>query len=156
MEVTNFAVKIELDRSEQQLRPGMSAAVDIITDTHPEVLRVPIQAVTARKWDDIQELPVVSKFIEDSPPEAERAAGEKEQERWLEVVFVVAEEGKARLRCVRTGISSTTTIEIIAGLAEGEEVVTGPFRVLSRTLKDGDRVTVKETLLEDVGSTGGL
>jgi HlyD family secretion protein len=155
MEVTNFAVKIELETSQVQLRPGMSAAVDIITETHEGVLRVPIQAVTARKLDDIKELPAVSNFLETSPPEAERAAGQKEQERWLEVVYVVTEEGTAQLRCVRTGISSTTTIEILEGLAEGEKVVTGPFRVLSRTLKDGERVNVKETLLEDAGSADG-
>jgi HlyD family secretion protein len=129
MEVTNFAVKIELEPSAFRLRPGMSAAVDIITETH--------------------------EFLETAPPEAERAAGQKEQERWLEVVYVVSEEGTAQLRCVRTGISSTTTIEILEGLAEGEEVVTGPFRVLSRTLKDGERVNVKETLLEDAGSADG-
>ncbi len=155
MEVTNFAVKIELETSQVQIRPGMSAAVDIITETHDGVVRVPIQAVTARKLDDIKELPAVSNFLETAPPEAERAAGQKEQERWLEVVFVVSGEGTAQLRCVRTGISSTTTIEILEGLSEGEQVVTGPFRVLSRTLKDEERVNVKETLLEDAGSADG-
>ncbi len=155
METTNFAVKIELEVAGTGLRPGMSAAVDVITETHHEVLRVPIQAVTARRLEEVEDLPAVSNFLESAPAEEERVVAVREEDRWLEVVFVVDAEGKAALRPVRTGISSTTTIEILAGLEEGDQVVTGPFRVLSRTLKDGDRVDVKESLLEDVGSADG-
>jgi HlyD family secretion protein len=57
------------------------------------------------------------------------------------VVFVVDAQRKARIRRVRTGISSTTDFEIVEGLQEGDEVVTGPYRILAKELKDGDEIT---------------
>ena len=142
-EVTNFAVKVELLDADDRLRPGMSATVDVITDTRHEVLNIPLQAVTARKRED---LPAVSNDQEGQEPAPETEAGKEE---FVEVVFVVNEDGTVELRQVVTGISSTTHVQILSGLSEGEEVVTGPFRVHSRTLKDGQRVTVRESLLKE-------
>ncbi len=134
MEVTNFGVKVALSEGDPRLRPGMSAAVDIVTATRDSALYVPIQAVTARERNQ--------------KAAASNSGGRPEEPEYEEVVFVVTEEGTVERRKVRTGISGTTYIEIVEGLSEGERVVTGPFRVLSRTLVDGDRVTVKESLLE--------
>lgn len=134
MEVTNFEVKVALSETDPRLRPGMSAAVDIVTATRDSTLYVPIQAVTARERKQ-----AAAASNEQKPP------GEPEYE---EVVFVVTDEGTVERRAVRTGISGTTYIEILEGVSEGERVVTGPFRVLSRTLTDGDPVTVRESLLE--------
>jgi HlyD family secretion protein len=142
-EVTNFAVKVELLDTDDRLRPGMSATVDVITDTRHDVLNIPLQAVTARKRED---LPAVSNDQEEPEPARSTETGEEE---FVEVVFVVQEDGTVEMRQVETGISSTTHVQILSGLSEGEEVVTGPFRVLSRTLKDGQRVTVRESLLEE-------
>ena len=142
MEVTNFAVKVELLDSDPRLRPGMSATVDIITETRNEVLYVPIQALTARRYEDL----AVSNDREGESEVGKRAT---EDEEYVEVLFVVKDDGTVELKRVEPGISGTTYVEIRSGLSEGERVVTGPFRLLSRTLKDGDRVKVTETLLEE-------
>lgn len=142
MEVTNFAVKVELLDSDPRLRPGMSATVDIITETRNEVLYIPIQALTARRYEDL----VVSN---DREGESEVGKRTTEDDEYVEVIFVVKDDGTVELRRVEPGISGTTYVEIRSGLSEGERVVTGPFRLLSRTLKDGDRVKVTETLLEE-------
>ncbi|MFC1629520.1 efflux RND transporter periplasmic adaptor subunit, partial [Gemmatimonadota bacterium] len=142
MEVTNFAVKVELFDSDPRLRRGMSAAVDVITETHENVVHIPMQALTARRREDL----VVSNVIEGGEVESSATTAEEE---YVEVVFVLTAENTVETRVVVTGISGATHIEIISGLEEGEQVVTGPFRLLSRTLKDGDRVKVTESLLED-------
>ncbi len=142
MEVTNFAVKVELLDSDPRLRPGMSATVDIITETRDEVLYIPIQALTARRYEDLA-------VSNDREGESEVVKRTTEDEEYVEVIFVVKDDGTVELRRVEPGISGTTYVEIRSGLSEGERVVTGPFRLLSRTLKDGDRVKVTETLLEE-------
>jgi len=148
MEVTNFAVTVELLEIDVRLRRGMSAAVDIITETRPNTLYIPMQALTARRSEDL----AVSDRQEEAVPQARRESGEEEE--WVEVVFVVTQDQTAELRRVVTGISGTTSIEILDGIEEGEEVVTGPFRLLSRTLNDGERVKVTESLVEDVQDAG--
>ena len=142
MEVTNFAVKVELLDSDPRLRPGMSATVDIITETRDEVRYIPIQALTARRYEDLA-------VSNDREGESEVGKRTTEDDEYVEVIFVVKDDGTVELRRVEPGISGTTYVEIRSGLSEGERVVTGPFRLLSRTLKDGDRVKVTETLLEE-------
>jgi len=144
MEVTNFAVKVELLGANPHLRPGMSATVDITTETHEDVLYIPIQALTARRYEDL----AVSNR---QAGESDVPRGATEDEEYVEVVFVVTDDRTVELREVESGISGTTYIEIRSGLREGERVVTGPFRLLSRTLKDGDRVKVTESLLGEEG-----
>ena len=106
---------------EEVMRPGMSVRADIYTETSDETLAIPVQAV---------------QYDEDIDLDAD-TEGATEQA----FVFVV-EEGKARRREVRTGISSDSDQEIIEGLEAGETVVTGPFREL-RNLADGDEVKKK-------------
>lgn len=119
-EVTIFEVKIRVtDENIRQLRSGMSATVDIQTETHQDVLFIPIQAVTTR---DIAGM--------------DTGGGTKSQ-----VVFVV-EKRKAKMVSVETGIMNETDVEITRGLEESQEVVIGSFRVLSKLLKDGARVKV--------------
>lgn len=147
MEVTNFAVKVELIDSDPRLRPGMSATVDVITETRNEILKIPIQALTARLYEDL----VVSNEQEgEGSVQLERSQERSDEEdEYVEVVFVIMEDNTVELRRVVSGISGTSYIEILSGLEEDEKVVTGPFRLLSRTLKDGDRVKVVETLLDE-------
>jgi HlyD family secretion protein len=117
-----FLVKILLDEQQDiRVRPGMSVRADIYTETSDETLAIPVQAV---------------QYDEDIDLDAD-TEGATEQA----FVFVV-EEGKARRREVRTGISSDSDQEIIEGLEAGETVVTGPFREL-RNLADGDEVKKK-------------
>lgn len=112
-----FEVKIRLlDPGQAAVRPGMSARAEIYTESSDDALAVPMQAV-----------------LYDTDPEAET-----EQP----YVFVV-EGGKAVRRDVTVGLSSDTAIEVTEGVAAGDRVVSGPFRML-RNLRDGDAVEVAE------------
>ncbi|RMI14585.1 MAG: efflux RND transporter periplasmic adaptor subunit, partial [Calditrichaeota bacterium] len=147
-EVTNFEVRIRLIDRLPAFRPGMSAIADIITDVRENALNVPIQAVTVREKETLKQ---------SGSPEEERrrqgqaAAGESpkkkkkgaQEDDLMEVVFVLREDNTVEMRPVKLGISDDSYYEVLSGLEEGEEVVTGPYRVLSRTLKDGDRVRVR-------------
>nr|MBD3621612.1 efflux RND transporter periplasmic adaptor subunit [Sunxiuqinia sp.] len=133
-QVTNFDVKVLLlrdsyldliDSSAMKIypfRPGMSATVDIQTETREGVIAVPIQAVTTRLVD------------ENSGAGDETTQAEKE-----EVVFVL-EGGLARKRQVKTGIQDNMSIEILQGIEDTSEVITGPYNIVSRTLKDSLQV----------------
>ncbi len=161
-QVTNFEVKISLFGHPQKVLPGMSASVDIETETHRGVLYVPIQSVTARSKSELEEAERrlrqrrrpkqrrgKERPTEYTNGESENLASARDsdlgrkKEEMVEVVFVV-EDGRVRAARVKTGISSDTDIEIVDGLREGEEVVTGPYRTLSRLLKPGSRVKVKK------------
>lgn len=127
-DVTFFQAKVLFDAPDEKLRPGMSARAEIQVATHADALAVPIQAVVERK-----------------PPSTGDAAADKKAAPRT-VVFVVA-DGKAKSVPVETGISDATEVEIVAGLAGGEQVITGPYRAL-RKLEDGDAVQVTTPELE--------
>jgi HlyD family secretion protein len=116
-------------------KPGMSATVDIETETAFDVVSVPIQAVTVRNFA-LQE-PDTADQVSERPHRRSSA-----NEDFRRVVFVV-EDGVARQREVQTGISDNRFMQIQHGLNEGEEIVTGSYRVLSRELEDGDRIEVR-------------
>ena len=144
-EVTNFEVKITIIDNVEEIRPGMSATVDVRTETRYNVLQVPIQSVTVRSPNEIQS--PGEKKKKDKSKDDEKSEGEVEKtditkdEELIEVVFVI-EEGKANVVPVKTGIANDTHIEIKSGLEEMQQVVTGSYRVLSKTLKNGDLVKI--------------
>jgi len=110
------------------LRPGMSATVEIRTEYAKNILLIPIGAVTTRSDTTDAEL------------EKNIQLDEKDKKKdFVEVVFVY-DEGFARMREVEIGIQDNTNIQIKAGLEEGEEIVTGPYSLVSKTLKDGDEL----------------
>jgi len=109
-EVTDFEVEIDLRDFSPLLRPGMNVKSDIITSEKLDVLKIPIQASGKREIDD----------------------------ELVETVFLI-QSGKAVLREIVVGVSSDEETEIISGIEEGDTVVVGPYRVLSR-LKDGQKV----------------
>ncbi|MCG8582600.1 MAG: efflux RND transporter periplasmic adaptor subunit [Bacteroidales bacterium] len=143
-QITNFEVRVLiLPESYQHLikenanniypfRPGMSATVDIQTNTRYNTLTVPIQSVTTRP-DSIM---------------TDSIKMEVDKDKRIEVVFVV-EEGKAVQKKVVPGIQNTKYIEILEGLAEDDEVVSGPYSAISRKLKSGNAVQVVDKLFED-------
>lgn len=114
-------------------RPGMSANADIQTKTHNYVLSVPINAVTTREKSD-------------SAKTGKKAAGETNQvvsandDDLDVVVFIVDKENKVKKVPVKTDIQDINHIEITSGLKAGDEVVTGPYDVVSKTLKEGSKV----------------
>ncbi|MDE0472708.1 MAG: efflux RND transporter periplasmic adaptor subunit [Ekhidna sp.] len=132
--VTEFEVRIQiLNNSYRNLikeeglkypfRPGMTASVDIITEVRNNTLTVPLAAVTTRGGGKRRENDAESLNNEDLK----------------EVVFVM-EEGKAVQKEVTTGISDFEAIEILTGIEEGTEIVSGPFLMVSKKLKDGDNI----------------
>ncbi|MFT4665494.1 MAG: HlyD family secretion protein [Polaribacter sp.] len=141
-QVTNFVVKIRIDSESYKdlispnkpypFRPGMSASVDITTETKKGVICVPIQAVTTREKDEDEN--------EDSESDDSK---EVDDEDILEVVFL-SENGKAKMVEVKTGIQDDDYIEILGGLSEGTEVVTGPFSAVSKKLKDEKEIYEEE------------
>ena len=147
--VTEFEVKIRILRSSYAdlikakgkkafpFRPGMTAAVEIITDRKSGVLSVPINAVTTRNDDKKQEEVAQNDKPNNGGNSDEKKPAKKEEVK--EVVFI-NNKGKAESRQVKTGISDFENIEIVSGLKEGEEVIAGPYLVVSKKLKNGDLV----------------
>lgn len=155
-EVTNFEVKIRIDTDGETLKPGMSALADIETATVEGVLVVPIQSVTVRSREGdktTEELADdMEKARQERTGEGAATARNEEEEREMErknkeslrrVVFIV-EDGKAKLTEVETGIADTTYMEIHSGVAEGQQVVSGSYAVITRTLEDGMDVKVQK------------
>ncbi|HRK54248.1 MAG TPA: efflux RND transporter periplasmic adaptor subunit [Cyclobacteriaceae bacterium] len=118
-------------------RPGMTANVEILTQTKYDVLSVPLAAVTTRSPDDKKE---DEKASEGSNERQVVDESKKQQKREDKIVVFVNENGKAKMVEVKTGISDYDNIEIISGVTTSSEVVTGPFLVVSKRLKDGDEI----------------
>ncbi|MBB6610238.1 efflux RND transporter periplasmic adaptor subunit [Pontibacter sp. Tf4] len=148
--VTEFEVRIRLlndsynhlaEKNPRPFRPGMTASVDIITERKSNVLSVPLSAVTTRaeeKKDEATKKPETSN--------ANAAEDEKRPAVKLdEIVFLYdAATNTVKAQKVKTGISDFDNIEIVSGIKAGQKVVSGPFRAVSKTLKDGSKVTVKD------------
>ncbi|HEY5824595.1 MAG TPA: efflux transporter periplasmic adaptor subunit, partial [Cyclobacteriaceae bacterium] len=121
-------------------RPGMTASVEIITKIKAGVLSVPLSSVTTRNPDDKgSEEKKGPQNSDDDAPKVTDSSKPKEKKADKIVVFV-NEKGVAKMVEVKTGISDYDNIEIISGIADDAEVVTGPFLVVSKRLKDGDKI----------------
>lgn len=141
-EVTTFPVRIALTVNVPGALPGMSGQATISTETHEEALIVPLQAVTVRTE---KQLSAGKDRKDDAPPSAEPGGAAKKatREPMQKVVFVV-EDGKARVRRVETGLASENDIELVSGVKEGEVIVEGPYKLLSRELADGKPVKTEK------------
>jgi HlyD family secretion protein len=137
-EAKDFKVVVTLDDPPKNLRPGLSTTAKITTASKMAVLAIPIQAVTVRTAEELK-----PKATSGSVQAAEQrsAADKKKDKEEKQGVFVLDKNKKVQFREVKTGISGTTDIEILDGLKEGDEIVTGSYRVL-RTLKNGASVKV--------------
>ncbi len=148
-DVTNYKVYIRLNPDSYKdllgknrrfpFRPGMSASADIQTKTHVNVLSIPINAVTTREKNDS----TMNNSAMNNPASNDDLSVSNQGDNDLDiVVFVVQADGKVKKQKVKTDIQDINYIEITDGLKEGQEVVTGPYDVVSKTLKDGDKVKV--------------
>lgn len=141
-EIVNFEVRISLISPSNKIRPGMSCDADIQTETKRDVVSVPIQSITARM-------------------DRSEADGEKgkdtpkilkgKRKKPAEVVFIV-DGSKVKKIKVETGISDDTYIEIKSGLDGGEEVVSGPYRAISKELEDSLSVHISKSDKEKLDS----
>ena len=135
-QVTNFEVKVYilpesyndlLEQGKTPFRPGMSASVSVQTNRKENVIAIPLQSITTR-----------SDLLSDSVKTALGTGFIAEQ------VFVIKEDNTVELRQITTGIQDLGFIEVLTGLKEGETIVTAPFTAISKTLKDGKLVKIKE------------
>ncbi|MES1220478.1 MAG: efflux transporter periplasmic adaptor subunit, partial [Bacteroidota bacterium] len=134
-------------------RPGMNASADIKTKRHENVLAVPITSVNARVKGSDQSMADKKKEDAKNKPEENETAetnASSADDELEEVVFVLQKDGKVKKVVVKSGIQDINYIEILSGLNEGDEVVTGPYNAISKTLKDGMTVKVvpKDKLFE--------
>ncbi len=145
--VTEFEVRIKILNSSYQdlieekglrypFRPGMTASVDILTETKTNILTVPLSAVTTRPKKEAKPEGESEGGRPDENDDSEQTLASDELD---EVVFKLV-DGKAVKTIVKTGISDFERIEVIEGIAEGDEIISGPFLAVSKRLKDGDGV----------------
>ena len=125
---TEFEVTISITSDVKELRPGMTASADIVTDTRHDAVSVPLQSVTVRTVDQLK---------------MEGRTYTAAEDGFVEVVFVVA-NNKATAKQVKTGIQDEANIEIVEGVKVGENIVIGSYRAISRELENGSDVTIKE------------
>jgi HlyD family secretion protein len=141
----DFKVTVTLREPPRGLRPGLNATADITTAVRENVMTVPLQAVVVRAVDD-KGAPVDPGVVhaEGGGPKIQGTSKRHGDEK--EGVFVIS-AGKAVFRAVKTGIVGETEIEVVEGLREGEEIVTGSYKTL-RTLKHDAKVKVENRTRE--------
>jgi HlyD family secretion protein len=129
----NFKVRVKVSHPPEAIRPGFSVTADVITGSKPRVLAVPLGAIVVR----------------DSPKGEKTAAGRIKTESGV----YAFQNGRSRFVPVQLGVAGELKVEVAAGLARGQEILTGPFKVL-RTLKDGDRVKIEKDKAKAESGTG--
>lgn len=137
-EAKDFKVVVALTNPPAEIRPGLSCTAKVITATRQRALSIPIQALTVRQKGDLEAKPDDKSAVraaEKTDPAAEKARKEE-----IQGVFVVSGE-KAVFRKVETGITGTTDIEVLGGVKEGDEIITGSYKVI-RTLRNETKVKV--------------
>ncbi len=162
-EVTNYKVHIRLLQESYKdlvvpgrsfpFRPGMTASADIQTKSKYNVLSVPLNAVTTRDSKEDQK-----EKKDEKKTDAKVAQVEKESQKSVssddtieEVVFILQADNKVKKVKVKTAIQDLNNIEVTEGLKEGDKVVTGPYSIVSKMLKEGNLVSVveKDKLFEE-------
>ena len=147
-QVTNFKVKVRILKESYEdllegkpdtyspFRPGMTATVDIITETKSNVLSLPISAVVIKS-----DTAAVKDIVVVDSKEEQKGAAPKSDKKF-ECVFVKVGD-KAKIRIIKTGIQDDTNIEVMTGLKKGDIVITGPYATVTKDLNSGDRVMLK-------------
>jgi HlyD family secretion protein len=135
-EAKDFKVVVALDNPPATIRPGLSCTAKITTATRDNALTIPIQALTVRQRKDLEPAPKTGVEAATRPDPAKEKAMKEE----IQGVFVISGE-KAEFRKVETGITGATDIEVLGGLKEGDEIITGSYKVI-RTLRNSARIKV--------------
>jgi HlyD family secretion protein len=140
---TEFEIKIAITDPPKSLRPGMTATADIITKTNDNALSVPLQSVAVRTVDQLTMKGEKRKDAE--------ARYKPDRDGFVEIVFCV-DAGKAIAKQVKTGIQSDDYIEILDGVKEGEQIVTGSYRAISKDLENGAVVAISKNPMKPDGA----
>jgi HlyD family secretion protein len=137
-EAKDFKVVVTLQDPPEDLRPGLSTTAKITTATRTNAVAIPIQALTIRRDADLQ-ASTEKGSVQAAAPRKDASKTKKNNDE-LQGVFVVQGK-KAEFVPVQTGITGTTDIEVLSGLKEGDEIVTGSYKVL-RTMKPGTSIKI--------------
>lgn len=132
-EAKDFKVVVALEQPPEEVRPGLSCSAKITTATRPNALTIPIQALTVRTKRDLEE---TGDGVLASTQPSDGKSGKEE----IQGVFVVS-NGRAEFRKVETGITGVSEIEVLNGLNEGEQIVTGPYKAI-RTVRNSTRIKI--------------
>lgn len=144
---TEFEIRITITDPPKTLRPGMTASAEVVTQTVDSALSVPIQSVAVRTVDQLA--------MKGEKRKDAAARYKADKDGFVEMVFAV-EAGKAVARQVKTGIQGEDMIQILDGIKEGDEIVTGSYRAISKDLENGGTVTVSKTPLKDMDKGKGM
>ncbi len=159
-EVTNFEVRIHIRLDDANLRPGMSATADVETATVRDAVAVPIQAVSVRNLADKLspeerdkaklKAAAAAQAADDNSVDLEKNKAvterEKAEVRKLQKVVFIKTNDLVHVRAVETGIADNSYLEIKSGVHPGESIVSGPYRAISRLLKDGSKVVLDKVV----------
>ena len=139
-EAKDFKVVVTLQNPPDDLRPGLTATAKITTAARGNALSVPIQALTVRTQSDLEPRRDDKGAVQAATPQSQPKDKAKEE---IQGVFVIR-KGKGEFVPVQTGIAGVADIEVLSGLKEGDEIVTGSYKVL-RTMKPGTSIKVDNT-----------
>jgi len=142
-EVTNFEVRVQIVQPDRKIRPGMSASVEVETQTVHNVVSVPIQSVTVRSKDNGKTAEQLKNDrLRDQGGVSTSDAERLNRKRLGRAVFI-KQGDKAKLVPVESGIADDNYIEIQSGIKPGDEVISGSYTAVSRDLKDGSKVKIE-------------
>jgi HlyD family secretion protein len=140
-EAKDFKVVVTLTEPPSNLRPGLSATAKITTGTAHDAVAIPIQALTVRDKNELEAAKPAGKGDKTAPA---AATASKKENNDVQGVFVIKNK-KAEFHKVETGLTGTTEIQVKSGVAEGDEIITGSYKVL-KTLRNGAGVKVDNSL----------
>ena len=144
-EAKDFKVVVTVNDPPPDLRPGLSATAKITTAARSNVLTIPIQSLSVRSKAQLEEEKNTPGSVHAAAPAPKDVASkQKDQKADVQGVFVIRNK-KAEFVSVTTGVAGTTDIEVVDGLREGDEVITGSYKVL-RTLRSGSSVKVDNSV----------
>jgi HlyD family secretion protein len=143
-EAKDFKVVVTVTDPPPDLRPGLSTTAKVTTASRTSVLAIPIQALSVRSKAQLEQEKAAPGAVHAAAPVSKEASKDKDQKEVVQGVFVIRNK-KAEFVPVTTGIAGTSDIEVVSGLKEGDEVMTGSYKIL-RTLRSGSRVKIDNSV----------
>jgi len=143
-EAKDFKVVVTVTDPPPDLRPGLSTTAKITTASRNSVLAIPIQSLSVRTKAQLEQEKAAPGSVHAAAPVSKDASKDKDQKEVVQGVFVIRNK-KAEFVPLTTGIAGTSDIEVVDGLKQGDEVITGSYKIL-RTLRSGSRVKIDNSV----------